>query len=90
VDRVAERLADMARDPVRLYDTRAVARMLAVSEDWVREHAAELGAMRVGDSPRGPLRFDSAKVWRRSIGGGSGDPRPRGPRGGRVSGGAAG
>lgn len=61
-DRVAERLADIARDPVRLYDTRAVARMLAVSEDWVREHAAELGAMRVGDSPRGPLRFDCAKV----------------------------
>jgi hypothetical protein len=61
-DRVAERLADIARDPVRLYDTRAVARMLAVSEDWVRDHAAELGAIRVGDSPRGPLRFDSDKV----------------------------
>jgi hypothetical protein len=61
-DRVAERLADIARDPVHLYDTRAVARMLAVSEDWVRDHAAELGAIRVEDSPRGPLRFDSDKV----------------------------
>jgi hypothetical protein len=36
--------------------------MLAVSEDWVRDHAAELGAIRVGDSSRGPLRFDSKKV----------------------------
>jgi hypothetical protein len=63
-DRVAERLADIARDPVRLYDTRAVARMLAVSEDWVRDHAVELGAIRVGDSPRGPLRFDSNKLAR--------------------------
>jgi hypothetical protein len=61
-DRVAVRLADIARDPVRLYDTRAVARMLAVSEDWVRDHAAELGAIRVGDSPRGPLRFDVDRV----------------------------
>jgi hypothetical protein len=58
-DRVAGRLADSAREPIRLYDTRAVARMLAVSEDWVRDHAAKLGAIRVGDSPRGPLRFDS-------------------------------
>jgi hypothetical protein len=61
-DRVAERLADISRDPIRLYDTRAVARMLAVSEDWVRDHAAELGAIRFGDSLRGPLRFDSDKV----------------------------
>lgn len=89
-DRVAERLADIARDPVRLYDTRAVARMLAVSEDWVRDHAAELGAIRVGDSPRGPLRFDSDKVAaaidRRRVGRPERARRPRRP-GPRRSGG---
>jgi hypothetical protein len=36
--------------------------MLAVSEEWVREHAAELGAIRVGDGPKGVLRFDAARV----------------------------
>ena len=36
--------------------------MLAVSEEWVREHAAELGAIRVGDGPKGALRFDAARV----------------------------
>jgi hypothetical protein len=89
-DRVAERLADIARDPVRLYDTRAVARMLAVSEDWVRDHAAELGAIRVGDSPRGPLRFDSNKlaaaIDRRRVGRPEPARRPRRP-GPRPSGG---
>jgi hypothetical protein len=82
-DRVAEWLADSARDPLRLYDTRAVARMLAVSEDWVRDHAAELGAIRVGDSPRGPLRFDSDKVAaaidRRRVGRPEPTRRPGGP-----------
>jgi len=82
-DRVAGRLAEIARDPVRLYDTRAVARMLAVSEDWVRDHAAELGAIRVGDSPRGALRFDSDKVAaaidRRQVPRPEPTRRPRGP-----------
>ena len=36
--------------------------MLGVSEDWVRDHAAELGAIRVGDGPRGMLRFEAARV----------------------------
>jgi hypothetical protein len=60
--RVAELVADRIREPVRLVDTRTVARMLAVSEEWVREHAAELGAIRVGDGPKGALRFDAARV----------------------------
>jgi hypothetical protein len=82
-ERVAARLAGHAREPVRLYDTRAVARMLAVSEDWVRDHAAELGAIRVGDSPRGPLRFDSNKlaaaIDRRRVGRPEPARRPRRP-----------
>ena len=60
--RVAELVADRIREPLRLLDTRTVARMLAVSEEWVREHAAELGAIRVGDGPNGALRFDAARV----------------------------
>lgn len=60
--RVAELLSDRAREPFRLLDTPAVARMLAVSEEWVRAHAAELGAIRVGDGPKGALRFDAARI----------------------------
>jgi hypothetical protein len=60
--RVAELVNDRIRTPFRLLDTKAVARMLAVSEEWVREHAAELGAVRVGDGPKGALRFDAARV----------------------------
>ena len=89
-ERVAAPLADDAREPVRLYYTRAVARMVAVSEDWVRDHAAELGAIRVGDSPRGPLRFDSntlaAAIDRRRVGRPEPARRPRRP-GPRPSGG---
>jgi hypothetical protein len=60
--RVAELVDDRIREPFRLLDTKAVAGMLAVSEEWVREHAAELGAVRVGDGPKGALRFDAARV----------------------------
>jgi hypothetical protein len=60
--RVAELLADHAREPSRLLDTRAVAAMLAVSEEWVREHAAALGAIRLGRGPKGTLRFDARRV----------------------------
>jgi hypothetical protein len=34
-----------------------VAAYLALGEGWVREHAAELGGVKVGDDPRAPLRF---------------------------------
>lgn len=50
------------REPFRLLDTQTVARMLAVSEKWVREHAAELGAIRVGDGPKGAWRLDGARL----------------------------
>ena len=60
--RVAELVSDRMRTPFRLMDTKGVASMLAVSEEWVREHAAELGAVRVGDGPKGALRFDAARV----------------------------
>jgi hypothetical protein len=60
--RVAELLSDHGREPFRLLATPVVARMLAVSEAWVRDHAAELGAIRVGDGPKGALRFDVGRV----------------------------
>jgi hypothetical protein len=48
----------------RYFDTSAVARMLGVSEEWVRDHAGELGAIRLGDGPRGALRFERDRVTR--------------------------
>ena len=60
--RVAELVGDVVREPVHLVDSQAVARMLDVSEDWVRDHAAELGAIRVGDGPNGMLRFEVGRV----------------------------
>jgi hypothetical protein len=60
--RLAVLLSDPIREPFRLLTSQAVARMLGVSEDWVREHAAELGAIRIGDGPRGALRFDTARL----------------------------
>jgi hypothetical protein len=60
--RVAELISDHVREPFRLLATPVVARMLSVSEEWVREHAAELGAIRVGDGPKGVLRFDAGRV----------------------------
>lgn len=62
LDAIADRIADRLRDDrfTRLLDTEEVAARLKVRPDWVREHAAELGGMRVGDNERGHLRFD----WR--------------------------
>lgn len=40
-----------------LLTTAQVAAELAMSEDWVRDHAGELGAIRAGGS-RAPLRFE--------------------------------
>lgn len=58
---IARRVATLVaeRAEVRRYlDTGAVAEMVGMSEHWVREHAAELGASRLGDGARGALRFD--------------------------------
>jgi hypothetical protein len=60
--RVAELVADRIREPLHLINTETLARLLAVSEEWVREHAAELGAIRVGDSPKGALRFEAGRA----------------------------
>jgi len=46
----------------RLLTTERVAELLAVSEDFVREHAAELGGIRMGHGSRSPLRFELARI----------------------------
>lgn len=46
----------------RLLTTAEVAAHLNVAHGWVREHAGELGAIRLGSTSRGELRFDPAEV----------------------------
>ena len=65
VEAIACRVAELLRPEWRVghhVDTTAVAALLGVSSDWVREHAAELGAIRVGDGAKGALRFDVKRV----------------------------
>ena len=64
VDEIARRVVELLQDrvPARYANTATVALSLAVSEDWVRDHAGELGAIRIGDGPRGELRFDLRRV----------------------------
>jgi hypothetical protein len=67
VEAIASRVVELLRHESRLghhVDTAAVATMLGVKSDWVREHAVELGAIRVGDGPKGALRFDVERVKR--------------------------
>ena len=45
-----------------LVDAAAVAGYLAVEREWVYEHAAELGARRLGSGPRARLRFSISEV----------------------------
>jgi hypothetical protein len=48
--------------PERLLTVADVARWLSLGEHWVREHAAELGGVKIGDDPRSPLRFARVAV----------------------------
>ena len=59
-DRLAELLTD--RGDAALLDASEVARQLGRSRDWVYQHAAELGAIALGDGERPRLSFDSKKV----------------------------
>jgi hypothetical protein len=45
-----------------LLTTSEVAELIAVGPEWVREHATELRAIRIGDGPRGELRFELRQV----------------------------
>jgi hypothetical protein len=69
IDALAEAVADRLRDetPVvaELVDAAEIARRFNVSRDWVYANADDLGAVRLGDGPRGRLRFDPAVVGER-------------------------
>lgn len=60
-DAIAARLAQPTATPQHV-DAAEIARRFALSASWVREHADELGALRVGDGPRPRLRFDPEHV----------------------------
>lgn len=66
IEAIAVRVAELMRDAPprpasRFVDAQAVADMLDVDREWVYEHAARLGAIRLG-GPRGRLRFDTATL----------------------------
>jgi hypothetical protein len=50
------------RLPSTLVDVKTVASYLAVSTDWVYQHADELGARRLGTGPKARLRFSLREV----------------------------
>jgi hypothetical protein len=52
-------------DGGRLVDAAQLASRLGVERSWIYEHAAELGALRLGDGPRARLRFDLGRVVER-------------------------
>jgi hypothetical protein len=72
VDAIAERVAELLRDddaPAahRLVSAAEIARELNVGRQWVYEHAEQLGARRLGDGPRGRLRFALEAVRAASV-----------------------
>lgn len=69
VEAVARRVVELLREDglaappePRLLDAAEVAERFGVSPEWVRDHADDLGAVRLGDGPRPRLRFDPDAV----------------------------
>lgn len=74
---VAEQLADVLAErgllvgageaQGRVLDVVQVAGLLGRSRDWVYQHAAELGAFKMGAGPRARLGFDEQAItaWKR-------------------------
>lgn len=70
VEAVARRVVELLQEGdvaprVGMVGTAAIARMVGMSEDWVRDHAGDLGAVRAGAGSRGELRFDVEVVRER-------------------------
>ncbi len=77
--RVVELLHEQTEHPARLVDAAALARILGVERDWVYARARELEAIRLGDGPRAPLRFDLRRVRELLSTGGGRQARPAEP-----------
>jgi hypothetical protein len=87
VEAIAQRTAELVLErltggqmPAGLVDARTVADALGCSAETVRDHADELGVVRLGDGPRPRLRFDLATArvaW--SARSGSGRSQPSDP-----------
>lgn len=70
IEQIAQRVVELLRDgnaepkdaesTPRLVNAAQLARRLGVTRAWVYEHAAELGAVALGDGPKARLRFDPA------------------------------
>jgi hypothetical protein len=62
---VAQELVEL-RDQLpaveRLVDAHELAVILGVDPGWVRSHAADLGAIRLGGGPKAPQRFDPGQA----------------------------
>ena len=56
--RVVQLLGQPTPGAYQLLDPKELAGALNVSLDYVYAHAADLGAMRLGDGPKARLRFD--------------------------------
>lgn len=81
--RVVELLADehATRPTARLLDAAHLAELLGVSRATIYDHAAELGAIRLGNGERPRLRFDVERAltaWRDREP--EPEPRPQPPR----------
>ena len=69
-EQIVERLTNVDGRPRRkgsLVDAREVAFALGVSRDYVYAHREELGGERIGQGPRGRLRFDLDRALSTSI-----------------------
>jgi hypothetical protein len=102
IEQVAQRVAQLLRHehshdethpaPSRLLTAEQLARHLGLNRAWVYEHAAELGAIQLGNGPRPRLRFDAqlaaqalqARRRRNDPTTTSEQPRPRPTRRGRT------
>ena len=83
--RVAELLGEQDAGASGLVDAASLAQMLGVKRRWVYARARELGAIRLGDGPRAPLRFDARRV-RETLARRDGTrPRPAAPSAERPS-----
>jgi hypothetical protein len=84
IEAVAARVVALLREgaeaaPRRLVDADALAQILGVSRDWVYARATRLGALRLGDGPKPPLRFDVARVLAALAPSDGGQARPADP-----------